>query len=195
MAVITFPAGAEVTRSDLYLRLPGQIVLQSIYGSGSQVYSRGPGYWSGRLEIGQTDFASDAIRRRVELFLTRLRGRENEFAAPVERPSVGNLLASMVLTLSAAAIVSSELQITVTGAATGLVTGDYVRINGRLYQLTSDLAAGVFTAEPPAVPQQVGDRVVWEDVTCRARLAGEGPTSLWTPDFGGPWVLDWEEAI
>ncbi len=198
MALISFPSGVLVARSDLGLVHPGQIVLKSIYGAGSQVMSRGPGHWRGRIEIAETDAASDAQRRAVEIFLSRLRGAENTFEAPIGRPSSGALTTATTLRTSAASISSGELEITVSGAATGLVAGDYARIGGRLYQLTTDMADSKFTVEPPALPP-TGVAAVWENVTCLARLPGgnreAGLASSWTPEFGGPWVIDWDEAI
>ena len=198
MALIDFPSDVPIVRSDLALQHPGQIVLQSIYGAGTQVYGRGPGYWSGRIEIAESDIPTDAQRRAVETFLAQLRGAENTFEVPIERPSAGDLTAGTSLTVSAAALSSGELEVTVSGATDGLVVGDYVRSGGRLYLLTSDLDTSKCTVEPPAVPDTSED-VVWEDVTCLARLAvGGGGGSiplLWTPDFGGPWAIDWEEVV
>ena len=47
MALINFPSELFVTRSDLSLQHPGQVVLRSVYGAGSQVLGRGPGYERG----------------------------------------------------------------------------------------------------------------------------------------------------
>ena len=196
MALIDFPSDVLIVRSDLALQHPGQIVLRSIYGAGTQVYGRGPGHWSGRIEIAESDISTDAQRRAVETFLAQLRGAENTFEVPIERPSAGDLTAGTSLAVSAAAISSGELEVTVSGATDGLVAGDYVRIGGRLYLLTSDLDTSKCTVEPPAVPDTSED-VVWEDVTCLARLAVGGGSIplLWTPEFGGPWAIDWEEAV
>lgn len=198
MAKIPFPAGAMITRSDIEMVHPGQVVLRSIYGAGSQVMGRGPGHWRGRLEIGETDRASDGQRRAVEMFLSRLRGALNTFEAPIERASSGILAAGTKLTMRTAVLKAGDLKITVRGARTGLAAGDYVRIGDRLYQLTSDHQGSQFKVEPPAVPaaSASGKAVVWENVTCLARMAGEdGAGGGWTPDFGGPWTIDWEEAV
>ena len=197
MASIPFPSDVLITRSDLELVHSGQVVLRSIYGAGSQVLGRGPGSWRGRLEIAETDRASDAERRAVEAFLSRLRGALNTFEVPLHRPSSGSLEAGTTLTTSAAAIPSGVLEITVTGAAAGLAAGDYVRIGGRLYHLTADHQNSKLTVEPPLAPAK-NLPVIWEDATCLARLAGDNERSAgggWTPEFGGPWTIDWEEAI
>ena len=195
MALIQFPSTALITRSNLNLAHPGQTVLRSIYGSGSQVLGRGPGYWRGRLEIAETDHASDGQRRQVELFLTCLRGAENTFEAPILRPSSGTLEAATTLTVSAAAQSAGVVQITVTGAEEGLIRGDYVRIGKRLYQLATDHGSSQFIVEPPVIPL-VGAAVIWEDVTCLARLSPDRrAVSSWTPEFAGPWTIEWEEAI
>lgn len=199
MALIEFPSELLVTRSDLSLQHPGQVVLRSVYGAGTQVLGRGPGYWTGRLEIAETDHPTDAQRRAMELFLTRLRGAENTFKVPLCRPSGGTLTAGTSLEVSASTNTSGVVEVTVTGATTGLVKGDYVSIGGRLYQLTSNqmtnnLGGSKFQVEPPVTPDT--GRILWEDVTCLARLAGERRRPAgWTPDFGGPWTLEWEEAI
>ena len=200
MALITFPSSVLVVRSDLGLAHPGQTVLRSIYGAGSQVLTRGPGHWAGRLEIAETDAGTDSQRRSAEVFLARLRGAENTFEVPIERPSGGTLAANTSLTASAASITSGELEITVSETE-GLVAGDYVRIGDRLYQLINDQSDSKFKAEPPEKPAitDPAPSVVWEDVTCLARLLiqdrGSGLATSWTPEFGGPWVIDWEEAI
>ena len=195
MAKIPFPPGVMITRSDLEMVHPGQVVLRSIYGAGSQVLGRGPGHWRGRLEIAETDRCSDDQRRAVEAFLSRLRGALNTFEAPIERASSGSLEAGTKLTASAAPLSSGVVTVTVMEEAVGLLTGDYVRIGDRLYQLTSDHQGSQFTVEPPVVPTipEAGKAVVWENVTCLARMAGEDGGG-WTPDFGGPWVLDWIEV-
>ena len=96
--------------------------------------------------------------------------------------------------MSAAANTSGVVEVTVTGAASGLVAGDYVSIGNRLFQLTSDLDGFKFKVEPPVAPSS--GTILWEDVTCLARLKGERRRpSSWTPDFGGPWTLEWEEAV
>ncbi len=194
MGLIAFPSSVLVTRSDLSLANPGQTVLRSIYGSGSQVLGRGPGYWTGRLEIAETDRVSDAARRAMELFLTQLRGAENTFEVPIKRKSAGTLTAGKTLTVSAVSHASGAVEVTVTGAAEGLVAGDYARIGERMYQLATDHSSSKFTIEPPLAPE-AGDDVTWEEVTCLARLVSDRTAiSSLTPDFGGPWTIEWEEA-
>ncbi len=194
MALIPFPPGVPVTRSDLALAHPGQIVLRSPYGGGTQVLGRGPGIWSGRLEIGPADRASVADRRAVEAFLARLRGAGNTFEAPLHRPSGGSLVAGAELSVQAAGIYAGGLRVWADGSSEGLVAGDYVRIGERLYQLVSDLRGGRCELEPPATPS-AGRGIAWEGVTCLARRTGpeREPWRL-DPDFAGPWAIEWEEA-
>ncbi len=195
MALISFPSELLITRSDLSLTHPGQVALRSLYGAGTQVLGRGPGLWRGRLEIAETDPASDDERRAMELFLTRLRGAENTFEVPLHRPSGGRLAEGTVLSVSAATLTAGVVEVTVSGAASGLVAGDYVSMGGRLYQLTTPHQGFKFKVEPPVTP--ASGTLLWENVTCWARLADEGrwPVSSWTPDFGGPWTIEWEEAV
>ena len=127
MALITMPLAVvdQITRSDISLGHPGQSVLTSLYGSGSQVLGRGPGYWNGRLQFGQTDRYTDGTRAAIDLFFARLRGALNTFEAPLFRPSRGSLAAGTVLTVNTVA----GGTINVTGALAGLVAGDYVSVS------------------------------------------------------------------
>ena len=169
-------------------------MLTSIYGTGSQVLGRGPGYWTGGLRFGQTDRYSDGARVAVDLFFAQLQGAINTFEVPLFRPSKGSLAAGTVLTVDSVA----GSVVNVTGASTGLVAGDYVSIAERLYQLSSDLTAGAFSFEPPLAPIAAA-QVKWEDVRCFARLSGRsvesGVPSVRTPDFSGGWSIEWTEAV
>ena len=196
MALISMPLAVidQITRSDISLGHPGQVVLTSLYGSGSQVLGRGPGYWNGRLQFAQTDKVSDGARAALDLFFAQLQGAINTFEAPLFRPSKGTLAAGTVLTVDSVA----GSVVNVTGASAGLVAGDYVSIAERLYQLSSDLAGGAFSFEPP-LPPTVGSQIKWENPSCFVRLAGRsvesGIVSSRTRDFSGGWSAEWEEAI
>ena len=148
----------------------------------------------GGCRFGQTDRYSDSTRAAIDLFFTKLRGATNTFEVPLFRPSKGSLAAGTVLTVDSVA----GSVVNVTGASAGLVAGDYVSIAERLYQLSSDLTGGAFNFEPPLAPT-LASLVRWENVTCFARLSGRsvesGIASPWTPDFGGPWSVEWEESI
>ena len=196
MALIPMPLAVvdQITRSDISLGHPGQVVLTSLYGTGSQVLGRGPGYWNGRLQFAQTDKYSDGTRAAIDLFFAQLQGATNTFEAPLFRPSRGALAAGTVLTVDS---VAGSL-VNVTGASVGLVAGDYVSIAERLYQLSSDLVGGAFNFEPP-LPPAMGDQIRWEAVSAFARLAGSsvetGVVSPKTPDFSGGWSVEWSEAV
>ena len=184
----------QITGSDISLGHPGQVVLTSIYGSGSQVLGRGPGYWTGRLSFGQTDKYSDGTRAAIDLFFARLQGAVNTFEVPLFRPSKGSLAAGTVLTVDSVA----GGVVNVTGASAGLVSGDYVSIAERLYQVSSDMAAGAFAFEPPLAPT-LGSQIQWENPVAFARLSGRSvesgiPSSL-TPDGASGWSIEWVEAI
>ena len=78
MALITMPLAVidQITGSDISLGHPGQVVLTSLYGSGSQVLGRGPGYWNGRLQFAQTDKYSDGYPRGHRSFLCPVAGSD-----------------------------------------------------------------------------------------------------------------------
>ena len=204
MAQVTFPSFAQVSRSDLQLIHPGQIVHRSAYGTGLQVLSRGPGYWSGLLAISELDSSMDSERRQMEIFLANLRGQENTFDAPLYRPSKGDLSAGTVLDLESSAInTDGELVVTYGGGpSTGsdLLAGDYVSIGNRLFQLVLNSTRQGTSGTLNLLPGfnggwALGIDILWEDVGCRARVAQEEVPNLFSPDFSGPWNIRWEEAI
>lgn len=192
--LIPFP-DVPVTRCPISPINEGQFALRSLYGSGSQVLARGPGSWRGTIELAARNSSTDADRRAVEVFITRLRGQENTFNVPLQRRSAGTLAAGTAIYVTAAAINNNGLLRITTGVATGLAYGDYVRIEDRLYHVTGIHASSTFQVEPPFVPP-VAARITWENPTCLARLSSdEDVIYSWNPDFYGPWPLDWIEDI
>ena len=194
MALLTLPNNVRVTRSDLMFRTPGDIDLSSIYGAGAQTLGRGLGFFSGVLVFGVSDFHTQIIRRQAELLLIRLRDPSHTLRVPVKRPSGGVLPANTALTVASSALTSGVARVTVTGAATGLVTGDYVQISGRLYILATDLTSNLFSLLPAILPQN-GDSIVWEDVYAIGKIDRErdGINSSHNLDFSGPWSIPWNE--
>ena len=196
MALQTLPNDIHVTRSDLMFRTPGDTELSSIYGAGSQSLGRGQGFYSGVLGFKISDFNSQDVRRYIELLLVRLRNVSHTLRVPLNRPSGGSLAGGTALTVSSSLLSGGTLTVTVTGAATGLIAGDYVQISGRLYILDTDLDANQFQILPLIKPTD-GDPIVWEDVYAIGKVDREsdGIVSPHTPDFSGPWSIPWNEVI
>lgn len=203
MANLTLPDDVKIVISNLSLIHPGQVVHRSLYGAGSQVLARGPGYWSGRLRIGEMDNAEKDVRAGMESFLARLKGQENTFDVPIFRPTRGELAEGTTIEVSSSSINSSgELVVTFSGdSADGdLVLGDYVSIGNRLFQLIADTVYNSSGSTMKLSPPHDGDwtsgvDILWEEVVCRGRLVNSSVPNVHSPDFGGPWELEWEEAI
>ena len=196
MVILSLGADIQVVRSDLRFRTPGDVGLPSIYGAGGQTLGRGPGFYSGVLELKGSDFNSENIRRQAELLLVLIRRADNSLRIPIKRPSGGTLAAATVLTITAAAITGGELTITASGAVAGLIAGDYVSMSSRLYMLTENMAAGAFSAEPLVLPT-VGAAIIWESVHVIGKVdrQSDGLAAPHTADFSGPWSIPWDEDI
>jgi len=194
--MLTLHSALRVTRSDLMFRTPGDADLVSIYGAGYQTMGRNPGFWSGVLGFGLTDRCSELTRRQIELFLVRLRKPDATFRVPLHRPTGGDLAPENSLRVAASSISEGRLTVTVSGAAVGLVEGDYVQMSGRLYIVDSDMAANQFQVLPVVRPTN-GDSVVWNNPYAIGKVDRErdGIRSLHDPDFSGPWVVPWNEAV
>ena len=161
----------------------------------------GIGLWRGMTTVLKVGRRGDpTTRRKMEAFITRLKGLEGTFYAPVNRPSQGDLADSVKLFVSSASITSDGYcTVSVTGkpaGSDGLVEGDYVSIDDRLYHLVTD-QAGVHLKMLPAYLPPSSEVVTWRDVTCVARLTERSADELpdYDADFAGPWVLDWLEDV
>jgi len=194
MATVPFPAAALVTEVTLELRTPGRVKHRSVYTGETQILSRGPGYWGGTVTIGATDSGTAAIRAEVEEFLARIAGWANEFRLPVRRPSRSGLAAGTVLRATAARFDGAgRVQLTYDGSAS-IPDGDYVTVADRLYIATGGEGNRYLPARLPTVP----GAITWEAPYVLARLGSDSPdpvSSPLSPDWGGPWVIEWEEAI
>ena len=198
---IPLPAAVRITRAPMRLVVPGQNVLRSPYTGDRQVFSPGPGYYTGRhviSDIGETiNGVYHAPRRLMESFLNRLHGVSGVMELPVCRPAEGPLAAGTALSVTSASIVSGVVVVVAANAsAGGLLRGDLVSIGNRLYELAADMTATGMSLIPAVIPAASAE-IRWEDVKVRASLTEQsaGDIGAHNPDFSGPWTLEWVEAF
>lgn len=183
----------------------------SPYTGGFEVVTRNYGRWMGVLIFGFLDFSPEdqGVRRDIEAFVAELEGMVNTTDAPIHRPSGGSLGSNRAITFSAMSPGGAERGELVfsSGSAMGaeaLVRGDYIRMADRLYVLAADSvslagqAGGLMKVRPRVeVVPAVGTPIVWKDVTvrCRASSLKTWENTEATPEFFGPWQMEWVEEV
>ena len=207
MANFKFP-DVSIVDSRLWLVHPGQKPHVSPYTGGYQVARRSGGHWRGVLVFGflGASLEDQKTLRKIESFAARLEGMVNTTDAPIFRPSGGNVASGLVCTFNGERASSgggiAKLLWSKHVEKGRLKGGDYVRIGNRLHILLLDMQARRTNAEIVVRPRidplpPIGTPVVWEDVTVRCRVAN---LSVWggaevTPEWKGPWEMEWVEEV
>ena len=190
MAEVSFPSGAAITAMHVEPWLPGQIALASPFTGTVQVLDRGYASWRGAADIAVVDEDGDA--KAVEAFLASLEGQANFTLLPLNRPTVGASDSATVSAIVNAAdgTISHQLSDALTVAA-----GDWLANGTRVYAVRTVAAVGQELTLDPQVPLEIGS-AIGEALTIRAmRQAVRARPMRRTPDFWGPWRLDWQEAV
>ena len=144
MATLTWPATARITYHSPRLVFPGQVRLQSVYGTGSQVIDRAPGHWQGTVDIAQVSTrrgTGPAVARDIRALIADLQGISNTVNIPIHAPSAGGVAAGTVMTITGTPAITGgrvEVDTNYSHATARLQKGDYVRIGLRLYILASN---------------------------------------------------------
>ena len=207
MANIRFP-DVSIMDSRLWSVYPGQKPHLSPYTGGYQVARRSGGHWRGVLLFGflGASLEDQEELRKIESFLARLEGMVNTTDAPIFRPSGGNMASGRVLTffggLSDSGGRVAKLVSKNNIGMERLKEGDYVRIGNRLHILGSPMRGKKTRMEISVWPRMdpvpaIGTVVVWEDVTVRCRVANLsvlGGAEV-TPEWKGPWEMEWVEEV
>ena len=147
MANINFPA-VSMMSVDLSLEWPGQAIHLGLYSSERHVITRGVGLWRGQIiwdTRGRAD--NDAEIRAIEAFLIQLEGAANTFDVPMPVDQSDRFADGTDLRITAILQTGSTMRLTC-NQMTGLRTGDYVTIENRLFQLTSNLDRGMMQVSP-----------------------------------------------
>jgi hypothetical protein len=121
---------------------PGQVNMSAWTGRRSVMADPWHGRWSARVELAP--IVGEANVRAVRSFLARCRGSLNTFRLYAsEGPQNGNGGVTL-----AADVAAGARTMTIAGAATPLLDGQFVTLNGQLLQLVADQAGATLTFEP-----------------------------------------------
>jgi len=200
----------QIATLDLSLRYPGQTVHESIYTGDRQVIARGIGVWEGTLswpQLGRVDNATEI--RAIETFLHQLSGAANTFDIPLPAGQedrfdlVPNADPDAYMTILTATPTGDQL-LARFNRQDGLLLGDYVTIDNKLFQCTSlhggtnvnltplrqiSTTSAVTTNIVPQLP------VIWSQPFLRARRTESTPLSIPKDvDWWGPVTLAFTQA-
>ena len=209
MARIIFPA-VSMESTNIELTWPGQRVHTSIYTGHTQVISRGVGRWQGVIAFPQQArvetpeqggrLVGAAAIRAVDAFFANAEGAVNVFDVPweaVEQRQVDAIPDGTDVRLTSLTRTGSTMQATLNYAA-GLITGDRITIDNRMFILVTNLSGGTCTLSPwrdLTIPDD-GLVVDWQTPTCRMRLTESNPVSvIRNVDWVGPWSASVTDLI
>ena len=183
MAQIPYVAGARIIELTLTPSVPGQIQHNIPSTGGIKILNRGYGLWAGVARFGAL---KGSFANQFEAMLAALNGSENFVELPLR--GRGTIAASTRITAV------NDLVYTLAASPVGLVRGAYVRSKDRLFIVSAQPSASKVQLWP-LVPLKVGD-IIEIATTIRARsIDGDVPELPSTPQWSGPWVFGFREAI
>lgn len=189
MAVLTFPAGAVVTQTDMAL-LRARIIHQSPESLERAVTDWGGAKWRGQTIIGP---AQDQDQRAIEAFLASWSDPLHSSEIPTGRQAA-DLGGGSPTKFSGASLGAAGLQITPDTVGAGTAAGQLCRIGARTYKVVG-VASGVLTLEPAVEPATGVDTVRGVTTVLASIAQSSGLPSRLRPRWGGPWTLSWDEAL
>jgi hypothetical protein len=189
MAIQTFPAGARIRRIEWRLERPAQVHRSAYTGKRVVVANPWFGRWLAKVELSPIVGEANVLQWRA--FLGSLRGQIHTFRLPVtERPQNSN--AGVTVSSTAA---QGATSMTLAGAATALLPGQFITVNEQLLQVVSVAGAAV-TFEPRLrVQATAGTGVITSEPYALVSLAGD--SSGWAVDAGQLYGIGFEveEAV
>ena len=183
MSQIPYFAGARIIELTLTPTVPGQLQ-HNIPSTGEiKTLNRGYGMWAGVARFGSLK-SSDAAQ--FEAMVAALNGSENH----IELPLRGRTTIATATKITAV----NDLVYTLAASPGGLMRGAYVRVKDRLFIISAQPAANKVQLWP-LVPLKVDD-VIEIATTIRAQsIDGGVPDLPSTPQWSGPWVFGFREAV
>ena len=177
---------------NLELTWPGQISLVSPYTGTSQILNRGYQIWTGSIAIPLVPAAEVELIQQIEAFLNSFAGQENFADLKIHRPVIPD---------NSRTVTSQDVD-----TSTGVITtrfsanlrgkvGDYLTIENRLFQIIAlDENAARNAVLVPQRP--INDAAnVDQGLTIRARMvSSNAPTLSSSPDWSGPWTINFQEV-
>lgn len=184
----TFPKDAQVIFSAMELWQPGDVTLEHPYTGKANTVRLAPGRFRGQLVIGP---AQRKKAQEIERFLMVFQGAETaEIPIHREVPPSGALAGRTVE--SQDMFGGAPRTIFNTGFPNSLETGMYLRIGDRL-QLVTARSPNARVLEVSPVVMHAAGATVKQGTTVLAVRDGSDEYER-TPNWSGPWTLNWREA-
>ena len=190
MALLTWPSGILVTSSSLEL-VTGDAAYESGVSDTVTTLRRRAGRWAGQTDFGLEELSSATVRA-VEAFLAALDGALNVSEVPIHRPTPPTVPAG--LEVSSTAFSDGQIETTMSAALTDVAVGQYLRVGNRLRVITA-VVSGTVVVLSPQVADSAGVSVEAGATVRASRAPGSRTILPRTPDFAGPWTLEWVERI
>ena len=192
---LTFPAGARIVASSMWLDTPGRRDTEDPFTGEVHRINYGGARWRGILSVGSSgrgDSAEQQLGLEIEAFLVDWVAGDEPAEVPHGRPSFKDILATSTTVSGWASGVVGSVSLSRDPTANHLA-GTTIRLGGRLYMSvapTSDVAEfGVRPLIAPASGAAVGG-----GDTVLAMPDGDIELEA-TPDFYGPWTIPWVEWL
>ena len=188
---LTFPAGARIVASSMWLDTPGRRDTEDPFTGEVHRINYGGARWRGILSVGSSgrgDSAEQQLGLEIEAFLVDWVAGDEPAELPHGRPDFSDVLAAST---------------TVSGWTGGIVSlnkdpsaqqpvGTTIRLGDRLYMVTKSDDVAEFDVRPLIDPG-TGAAVGGGD-TVLAMPDGDIELSF-SRDFYGPWTLPWVEWL
>lgn len=188
VALLTFPAVAHVTVTDMALRR-ARTIHESPESLKRQITDWGGAKWRGQSVIGP---AQGDEQRAIEVFLAGWSDPVHTAEIPTGR-SAADVGSGSATAFTNPAVTDSGLRINVAGVGADVAVGQLCRIGARTYIL--DAVSGPALTLLPAIAPASGETTVLGVTTVLASIAeSSGLASRLRPRWGGPWTLSWDEA-
>ena len=197
MSLIDSPNGVHLTSFDAVLETPGVRVFESNYGNTEQILASGFSHWSGSMTWGPFSRANSADKaKEVEASLIALAGGENymEVSIPVKDQDGFFTVTSVNVTAQDREGVQNQLTFSAAGT---IVRGAWLQIGHRAYRaVTNQVNTTTVIVTPGDVEVTLPAALEWVAPVIRVRQRGElNPRMANTPDFYGPYRLEWVEHL
>lgn len=197
---------SPLSRWDMGMVFPGQAVVESRYTGRREVIGRGPGLFAGSCTwIPRTDDG----RREIEQLMFKLQGGIHttqlwlpaRYQKQSSLPTGTNELSTITAVSVEAATGIMSLSFTTVSLTSTITAGDFVNINGRLYNVLrftqTGTGSGPYTIEvvPNARPA-VGDVISRGQPFVEVRSLSDGQGEIQASGWRlRPVSFDWVEAV
>ena len=195
MAQVEFPENVRLTGFHVEPWNPGQVALTSPFTGTTQVLNRAPASWRGSVSFAAVDRQDEQAAGAIEAFFASLNGQENWCAIPFLRPTIKRPLTITSATHNSAGRIGHDFAATPL-KSDGFEPGRWLQANGRAFIIQ-------WVSKPPVTQLRLEPQIILAEgvnlepiTTMRVQAqSGQGALTRRSPDFWGPWQLNWVEHL